>query len=362
MKIPLNSFKREYEFFKTKTRQAVGRVLASGWYILGKECENFERELSEYLHVPYVVTVANGTDAITLSLRAHGISKGDEVITTSMTAYPTIVGIVESGATPVVIDIVAETGLMDISKIESAITARTKAIMPVHMYGQACDMDSILKIAKKRKLIVIEDCAQSIGAQWKGKVTGSFGASATFSFYPTKNLGAYGDGGAVVTKFKSVYEKLLMLRNYGQRVRYYHDEKGQNSRLDEIQAAILRVKLRELEHRINRRREIADYYNNHLKNVFFINEQLNAKHTYHLFVIRHKRREKLAKYLADKGIGTLIHYPVPVHKQKAYEGRAEVVLPVVESFTQEILSIPMFPELTSREVQYVVNVINSFVV
>lgn len=361
MKIPSNSFDREYLFFKDDVQSAINRVLESGWYILGKECDSFEKELSTFMNVPYCVTVANGTDAISLALRAHGIGQGDEVITTSMTAYPTIVGIVETGAVPILVDIDKMTGLIDISKIESAITSKTKALMPVHMYGQSCDMTAIVEITRKNKLILIEDCAQSIGAKWKDKMTGSFGESAALSFYPTKNLGAYGDGGAVVTKNEAVYEKLKKLRNYGQSKRYYHEVLGINSRLDELQAAILRVKLIQLEKRIERRRQIAKYYDNNIISVTHIKEERNAYHTYHLYVVSCGNREGLMKYLESKGIETLIHYPVPIHRQKAFRQGKEYILPVVEKYTNEVLSIPMYPELTDTEVKYIVDTINNFV-
>lgn len=361
MKIPFNSFDREYLFFKDDVQSAINRVLESGWYILGKECDSFEKELSIFMDVPYCVTVANGTEAISLALRAHEIGYGDEVITTAMTAYPTIVGIVETGATPVLVDIDKRTGLIDISKIESAITSKTKALMPVHMYGQSCDMTAIVEITRKNKLVLIEDCAQSIGAKWKDKMTGSFGESAALSFYPTKNLGAYGDGGAVVTKNEAVYEKLKKLRNYGQSVRYYHEELGINSRLDELQAAILRVKLVHLEKRIERRRQIAKYYDENVTGVAHAIEQMDAYHTYHLYVVSCENRERFMKYLESKGIETLIHYPIPVHRQKAFKQGKEYTMPVAEKYTREVLSIPMYPELTDIEVEYIVNTVNKFI-
>ncbi|NTU73618.1 DegT/DnrJ/EryC1/StrS family aminotransferase, partial [Candidatus Roizmanbacteria bacterium] len=265
--IQLNDFKREYKALKTEINAAIKRVLQSGWYILGPEGEAFEKEMAAYLGVKYCVAVGNGTDAITLALIAQGVGEGDEVITTNLTAFPTITGITRSGAQAVTADIDPHTGLINPAEIEKLITKKTKAIVPVHLYGQMCDIKPIMAIARKYNLIVVEDCAQAIGARQGAKTAGTIGTAGCLSFYPTKNLGAFGDGGAVITNSKQVYQKLLMLRNYGQRVRYYHDEQGINSRLDELQAAILRVKLKHLPNMIERRREIARFYDTHLKNI-----------------------------------------------------------------------------------------------
>lgn len=358
--IPFNSFNREYLYFKSGVNNAIKRVLNSGRYILGAECNGFEKELAKYLGVKYCVSVANGTEAITLALRANSIGLGDEVITTSVTAYPTIVGISETGAIPILVDVDLSTGLIDEDKIEQAITKRTKAILVVHLYGQSCNMSKVVKICHQYRLKLIEDCAQSIGTRWKGLIGGSIGDIACFSFYPTKNLGAYGDAGAIVTNNASTYTMLKMLRNYGQRDRYVHDEIGINSRLDEIQAAILRSKLPYLEKRIAKRRRVAKYYNECIKSVRHIVENRGSFHTYHLYVVAAKNRDNLMRFLLDNGIETLIHYPQPVYTQKAFISKTKYHLKNAEVFTSDILSIPLHPDLKDGEIQYVVDTLNKF--
>ena len=258
--ILFNEFKREYEAIRTEIDAALRRVLDSGWYILGKEGEAFEREFADYLGVRHCVGVANGTEAIALALRGMDIGPGDEVITTDMTAFATVTGIVQAGATPVVVDVRPEDGLMDERLIEAQITPRTKCIVPVHLYGQSCDMDAILRIARAHGLKVMEDCAQAAGTTYRDRKAGGWGDCAAYSFYPTKNLGAYGDGGAITTNDDATAERLRSLRNYGQTVRYHHEYEGINSRLDEMQAAILRVKLHHLDAWNARRRAIAARY------------------------------------------------------------------------------------------------------
>lgn len=358
--IQVTDLQKQYNLLKTELNTAVQRVLDSGWFILGKECELFEKEFAEYLNIKYCIGVANGTEAIALSLMALNIGENHEVITTNITAFPTITGILQAGAKPVVIEIDPNTGLMDISKIEERITRNTKAILPVHLYGQSCDMDKITEIAEKHNLSVIEDCAQSAGTVYKDKYTGNFGHCAAFSFYPTKNLGAYGDGGLVATNDKTIAEKLLKLRNYGQSVRYYHDEKGINSRLDEIQAAVLRVKLKYLNDWNFRRREIATIYRENIKTCEFIEEKKYGILNYHLFVIKHHNRNELAKYLIANGIQTYIHYPVPVNEQKAFDYQKDEAFAESKLFSSQILSLPMYPELTNEEVIKISNCINTF--
>ena len=356
----MNDFSRDYKHNKKQIDQGIKRVLKSGWFLMGKELDFFEKELSKYLGVSYCVGLANGTEAITLGLIAIGIHQGDEVITTDMTAYPTITGIERTGAKAVLVDIESDTGLIDPAKIESKITKKTKAIIPVHLYGQPCNMDAILKISKKYNINVFEDCAQSIGAKYKNKSTGTLGIAGALSFYPTKNLGAYGDAGAIITNNLSVYKKLLRLRNYGQSVRYFHEEWGINSRLDEIQAAILRAKLKKLDSNIKKRKKIAEYYNTHLKTVSFVKETEKNQHTYHLYVVKSKYRDELQKYLTEKGIKTLIHYPIPIHRQNAFKNQKNDRFPNTDFFSKEILSIPIYPELTINEVKYITEMINQF--
>lgn len=357
--ILFNDFKKEYSQHKKDIDRAIARVLRSGWFILGKELERLEATISKTFHVNYCVGVGNGTDAITLALLSLDIGKGDEVITSNVTAYPTITGIERSGATPVVVDIDEKSGLIDPSKIEASLTRRTKAIIPVHLYGQACDMDRILRIARRHKLKVIEDCAQSFSATYKGKPTGSMGIAGTLSFYPTKNLGALGDAGAVVTSDRKMYEKLLQLRNYGQTVRYYHSYAGMNSRLDEIQAALLSAKLKYLKHSIGKRRRIASLYDKKL-HIEHVGEQKYNVHTYHLYVVKSPRRDDLLKFLKDHGIASIIHYPVPINRQVAFKHQKKQRFPATERFTNEILSIPIHPELTLVEAGYIAETINRF--
>jgi dTDP-4-amino-4,6-dideoxygalactose transaminase len=316
--ISFSNLKLQQERLGTSIQTAVSDVINSGWYLLGNKLSEFENQFAQYNGNSYCAGVASGTDAITLSLLALGILPGDEVITTDITAYPTITGIVNAQATPVPVDIDSTTGLIDPLKIEQSITLKTKAIVVVHLYGQCCDMGTITTLCKKHSLFLIEDCAQAAGAMYHGKKAGTFGNCSAFSFYPTKNLGALGDAGAVVTDSLDLYTKITELRNYGQKNRYIHDSHGINSRLDEIQAAILSVKLPHLDNWNNRRNEIALQYRKRLSSVQCLKQEPYNYHNYHLFIIRHKHRDLLAKYLSENGIQTLIHYPVPVHCQKAF--------------------------------------------
>jgi dTDP-4-amino-4,6-dideoxygalactose transaminase len=358
--IRFDNFKAQYAALKEEVDEAVQRVLASGWFIMGKELEAFEAEFAAYIGCKYCVGVASGTDAIALSLLALEIGSGSEVITTDMTAFPTIAGIMQAGASPVVVDIDGDDGLMAASEIEKKITSRTKALVPVHLYGQSCDMDPIQRIAQKYNLEVVEDCAQSVGASYKTQKTGNIGEVNAFSFYPTKNLGAYGDAGAVTTNNEERYKKLLALRNYGQRERYYHDSFGINSRLDEIQAAILRVKLKYLEDWNKQRRELAHYYQAHLEPVSCLKENSYGVPVYHLFVIKTPQRDRLLEYLKANALQCLIHYPVPIHRQNAFPFQGEETFPQAEQFAAEILSIPLYPELSREEREQIVKTINAF--
>lgn len=334
---------------------AVHQVLSSGWYILGPEVEAFENEFAAYHGVKYAVGVANGTDAIELALRAADIGPGDEVITVAHTAVATVCAIEHTGATPVMVDIDLETYTMSPETAGAAITARTKALIPVHLYGHPADMTALGSLAKRHNLLLIEDCAQAHGARWKGQLVGTLGKMGTFSFYPTKNLGACGDGGAIITSDAHLAERLRRLRNYGQTSRYHHAERGINSRLDELQAAILRVKLKHLDDHNDMRRRIAENYGRCLDGVTIPIAHEDAFHVYHLYVIRYQLRDALMKALAERGVGTLVHYPIPVHLQEAYVdlGYKPESLPHTEQAAREVLSLPMYVGLTERDVETV---------
>jgi dTDP-4-amino-4,6-dideoxygalactose transaminase len=352
-KIKFLDLNKEYEKIKTEIDQAIKRVLDSGWYILGKEVEQFEQEFSEYLGTKYGIGVNSGSDALFLAVKALGIGEGDEVITVSHTFISTVDAVARNGAKPVFVDVEPDTYCIDVSKIEQVITDKTRAILPVHLYGHPANMDPIMEIAEKHDLSVIEDACQAHGAEYKSKKAGSIGAVGCFSFYPVKNLGAYGDGGIVVTSDEELAEKLRMSRNYGQPQKYYHDFVGVNSRLDEIQAAILRVKLKYLDEWNERRRKIAKLYNERLESLGVIipAEKKYARHVYHLYVIRRKDRDKLQQYLQKKGIQTQIHYPIPVHKQKAYsESGGDTSLAITEKVCNEVLSLPIHPWLKEEEI------------
>lgn len=366
--VRFDNFHVQYSHIKEEIDNAVHRVLDSGWFILGKELETFEKEFASYIGSKYSVGVASGTDAITLSLMAMGIGKGDDVITSDMTAFPTIAAIINSGATPVVTDISPEDGLMDPAQIEKHITSKTKAIIPVHLYGQSCDLDAIGEIARKYGIRILEDCAQSVGARYKTKRTGTIGEVNAFSFYPTKNLGAYGDGGAITTDSDDIYQKLLQLRNYGQSVRYYHDHFGINSRLDEIQAAILNVKLKYLDEWNLKRLEHARFYreNLHSSPVRCLNENSYGTPVYHLFIVKTPQRNRLMDHLKSNGIQSLIHYPVPMHRQKAFPISHSGTPPNdsdfenTTAFADQILSIPIYPELNREDQEKIIQTIRSF--
>ncbi|MBM3145126.1 MAG: DegT/DnrJ/EryC1/StrS family aminotransferase [Chloroflexi bacterium] len=358
--IPFNDFISEYQCIRGEIDVAVSNVLAGGWFILGNEVANFEAEFAEYIGAKFCVGVASGTDAITLSLMALGLGRGDEVITTNMTAFPTITGIINAGALPVVVDINLADGLIDPIAIEQSITPKTKAIVPVHLFGQSCEMKKIRQLADAHNLFIVEDCAQACGASYSEDKVGNIGDCGAFSFYPTKNLGAYGDGGAVVTNDQQLYTRLRLLRNYGQSSRYHHDVDGVNSRLDEIQAAILRVKLKYVDTWNDTRISIARHFREHLKRVDLLVQHPNNRHVYHLFVVKSPQREKLMEHLNAYDIQTLIHYPIPVHRQKAFRGRVGSELGNSEQFANLILSIPIHPWLKQTEIDQIVECINEF--
>lgn len=362
--IPYVELSSQFRAIEGEIRAAVDDVWRSGVFIFGKNCSAFEEEFARYLGAAHCAGVGSGTDAIHLALRAVGVAPGDEVITVANTCVPTVAGISASGARPVLVDADPETLTMDPGKLQGALSSRTKAIVPVHLYGHPCDMDPIIAFAKHHGLAVVEDCAQAHGAKYKGKMCGTMGDAAAFSFYPTKNLGAYGDGGAVVTNEAGIDAKVRMLRNYGEEVRYHHSEKGFNSRLDEIQAAILRVKLRHLDEWNAARRERAQMYGAMLGDLPLTlpTEAVRAFHIYHLYVVRTPKRDLLQQFLRERGIGTLLHYPVPVHLQKAYNelGNAEGSFPTAERACKEVISLPMYPELPREHVQAVCDAVKEF--
>jgi len=358
--ILFNDFSLEPLNLKQEIHLAIQRVVDSGWFILGKELEAFESNFANYIGTRYCIGVASGTEAIALALMAYNISEGDEVITTNLTAFPTITGILQSGAKPVVVDIFGTNGLIDYRQIEAKITSSTKAIVPVHLYGQSCELDEIKNIAQKHQLLVIEDCAQSTGATFQGQKCGSIGDCGAFSFYPTKNLGAYGDGGAITTSDEGVYTKLLALRNYGQTKRYHHESKGINSRLDEIQAAILNVKLKYLDQGNQDRKEIALQYRNRLHTVDCLTEENYGTHANHLFIVKSTHRDQLAEYLQSNGIQTLIHYPIPINRQKAFQWQKEDELENSSLFADSILSLPIYPGLSKQYIDQIIQTVNDF--
>lgn len=364
MTIPFVSFKPLEKELDKEIRNAFERVYNNSWYIEGIEDTKFEEEFAEFCNTKYCIGCGNGLDAIILSLKALGIKEGDEVIVPSNTYIATALAVTYVGANPVMVEPRIETFNIDPDLIEEKITERTKAIIPVHLYGQACEMDKIMKIAKRNNLFVIEDCAQAHGATYKGQVIGSFGDAACFSFYPGKNLGAFGDAGAVVTDNKEIADKIRALGNYGSDYKYHHIYKGNNSRLDEIQAAILRTKLPSLSKVNENRRMIADRYLNEIKNpkieLPYINE--NCVPVWHIFGIRCKEREKLEKFLNDNGIKTNKHYPIPMHMQECYKDLEikQGELPIAEEISATELSIPMYYGMTDEEIQYVIDTINNF--
>ncbi len=360
--IPFLNLAPIHEAIKTEIKDVFDRVYDHNSYIMGKELSAFEFEYAQYSETKYSIGVSNGLDALVLSLKALGIGPGDEVIVPSNTYIATVLAVTHVGATPVFVEPRMETYNLNPELLEIAITKRTKAIMPVHLYGQACEMDSILAIADAYNLDVIEDNAQAHGASWRRKKTGSFGLANGTSFYPGKNLGAFGDGGAVTTDDGNIAEKIAMLRNYGSRVKYYNEVIGYNNRLDELQAAFLRVKLQHLEEWTRQRQLIARFYDDALVSIQGIATPYthpNATHTYHLYVVRTSSRDSLQARLNNQGIGTLIHYPVPPHLQQAYKylGYKQGDFPIAEEIAKTILSLPIWPGMSNEQIQFITNLI-----
>lgn len=394
LKISLIDLKKQYETIKEETDKKVLEILSSAQYIMGENVKEFEKEISEYLGVKHSISVGNGTDSLVIALKALGIGEGDEVITTPYTFFATAESISFVGATPVFVDVDIDTYNIDPAKIEEKITDKTKAIMPVHIFGQPCDMDPINEIAKKHNLKVIEDACQAIGSEYKGQMIGTLSDIACFSFFPTKNLGCAGDGGMIVTNDDNLATICRALRTHGSGangqqaynilnnieedatedngtdntvynpLKYYNYLIGQNSRLDEIQAAILRIKLRELDKWNEARRENANFYKEELKDTNFVTpfEDENVKHVYHLYILQSDKREELVNYLKDKGIATGVYYPVPLHLQKAYRdlGYKEGDLSNAEYLSHRTFAIPIFAELTNEEKEYIVENLRRF--
>ena len=363
MKVPFNILDRQFFKYQAEYEQKALDVLRSGWYILGKEVQEFEKEFAEYLGVKNVVGVDNGLNALVLTFRALEIGEGDEVIVQGNTYIASVMGISMNGATPVFVE-PDKFFNMDMNKVEEKITSKTKAILVTHLYGQASNMGEIIEICKKYNLKLVEDCAQSHGAKFKGKITGSFGIGC-FSFYPSKNLGAFGDGGAIATNDDEFAQKIKVLRNYGSEKRYYNQVVGYNSRLDEIQAGLLRVKLKYLDELIEERKRIAKRYIDEIKNplIELPKTRENATHVWHLFVIKCKNREKLQQYLLEHGIRTVIHYPIPPHMSEAYK-YLEIEkgqLPITEKYAETVLSIPMYNGMKDEEISYVIEILNKYV-
>jgi dTDP-4-amino-4,6-dideoxygalactose transaminase len=363
--IPFLDLKTPHIELRRQLEEAFNRVMDSGWYILGNEVKEFEREFSAYCGVEHCVGVGNGLEALHLVLRAFGIGEGDEVIVPSNTYIATWLAASQVGAKPIPVEPDERTHNIDPQRIESAITSRTRAIIAVHLYGQPADMDPINSIALKYGLKVIEDAAQAHGARYKGRVVGSLGDAAGFSFYPGKNLGALGDGGAVTTNDPALAEKIRVLGNYGSRIKYHNEVQGYNSRLDELQAAFLRVKLKFLDEWNDRRKVIAAEYLKHLDAERFVLPYVPAwaDPAWHLFVVRHEARDQLQRWLADNGVGTMIHYPVAPHLQPAYAGPSGHVagqLPAAEHLAGTVLSLPMGPHLGLAQCKEVIDLLKQF--
>lgn len=362
MKVPFMSFLPMEKKLSGELRQAFERVFNASWYIRGKEGETFENAFAKYCNTKYCVGVGNGLDALILALKAMEIGEGDEVIVPSNTYIATALAVTYVGATPVFVEPKLSTFNIDTERIEGAVTEKTKAIIPVHLYGQACDMDSIMETAKKHGLKVVEDCAQAHGATYKGQKVGTFGDAAGFSFYPGKNLGALGDAGAVVTNDRELAERVRILGNYGSDYKYHHILKGNNSRLDELQAAFLAAKLPSLEEMNIERRRIAGRYLDKIKNEKVILPFVPADmvSVWHIFGIRCIGRDILEKYLNDRGIGTNKHYPIPMHLQECYKnlGFRHGDFPIAEEISATELSLPMYYGMTDEEIEYVIDAIN----
>lgn len=362
MQIPFLNLKAINKPFELEIKEVFDEVLEKGWYILGEKGRAFEEAFAQFCNVKYCLGVANGLDALTIILKACAFPLEAEILVASNTYIATILAIKHAGYVPVLVEPSLETYLIDPANIEQKITSKTSAILVTHLYGKCCDMQAINLIAKKHHLYVFEDAAQAHGAKYKGKLAGNLSDGAGFSFYPSKNLGALGDAGAITTNDDALAEKIMALRNYGSSKKYVFDYQGINSRLDEIQAAILSLKLRKLEDDNHYRRKIASLYLNNIKNDKIIlppNDTLDDD-VWHLFVIRTNQRDDFVKYMLSKGIGTDIHYPIPPHQQNAFTEWNRVSLPITEKIHKEVVSIPLNPSLTENEITYIIETINIF--
>ncbi len=360
--IPILDLKRQYAAIQDEINAAIQSVLESSQFVLGPAVKELERRVAAYCECQHGIGVASGTDALRLSLAALEIGPGDEVITTPFTFIATGNTISHSGAKPVFVDVELRTYNLYPAAVEAAITPRTKAIVPVHLYGQAAQMDAIMDVAERHGLLVIEDCAQAIGARYKGKRLGSLGHVGCLSFFPSKNLGAYGDAGMVVTNDAALAEKIDVLRRQGGQRKYYHEVLGFNSRLDTLQAAILNVKLNYLDQWNEGRRTMAHRYNDLLSGLPAVTpyESPDGYHVYHQYTIRSPQRDDLSAYLKEQGVATMIYYPVPLHRQPLYAEMAASHFPNAELAAQEVLSLPIFPELTERDQEFIADNIRSF--
>lgn len=360
--VPFLDLKKLHENLHGQLNQAFARVVDSGWFVMGPELEAFENEFAQYCEVDHCIGVGNGLEALHLLLRAYGIGPGDEVIVPSSTFIATWLAVSECGAVPVPVEPRIDTHNIDPDLIASVITPRTKAILPVHLYGQPADMDPINQIAEQYNIVVLEDAAQAHGSRYKGRRAGSLSDAAATSFYPGKNLGALGDGGAVLTNDAAIADKVRMLRNYGSREKYQHELAGFNSRLDEMQAAFLRVKLPLMDEWNNARREVAQLYTSQLQNVDVVLPGIPdwADPVWHLYVVRSQRRDDLKRHLQDSGITTVIHYPIPPYRQQCYSGSIDGEYPVTDILADEVLSLPMSMTMVAEEVEYVVDAMRQF--
>ena len=361
MNVPLLDLKGQYATIRDEVREALDRVIESQHFILGPEVEALEREVAEYSQCRFAIGLSSGTDALLAALMAFNIGPGDEVVTTSYSFFATAGVIARLGATPVFVDIDAETFNIDPSLIEAAITSRTRAIIPVHLYGQMADMDGILEIGRMHKIPIIEDAAQAIGAELHGRRAGSFGDMGCLSFFPSKNLGGFGDGGMVITNSAELADRVGMLRNHGFRTRYYNEILGGNFRLDAIQAAVLRVKLKYLDRWTEARQRNAALYREHVRCALLPVERPGRRHIYNQFVIRSSKRDALMAHLKQNGIASEIYYPLPLHLQKCFSGLGYRTgsLPVSEQAAATTLAFPIYPELTPEMIRYVASAINS---
>lgn len=364
MKVPFLDLKAHHDPIKDEVMRVIGEVVDKNAFAGGPYVERFESAFAEYCKVDHAIGVGSGTESLWLALLAQGIGPGDEVITVPCTFIATAEAISYTGATPVFVDVVEESYNMDPGKLEDKITTRTKAIIPVHLFGQVADMDPIMEIAERHGLFVMEDSAQAISAEYKGRRAGSIGHCASFSFYPGKNLGAFGEAGAITTNDADLADKIRVLRDHGQSKKYYHSNIGWNGRMDGIQGAVLEIKLRRIEKATEGRRKNAARYRdllNALENIVLPVEGDNFKHVYHIFPIRVENRDALMQRMCEAGVGCAIHYPVPLHLQEAYAhlGKKEGSFPIAERCSSEFLSLPMYPELTEEQVEFVADTLGS---